>query len=59
MRRPREGDDHLAIMTRHQDESTTQRIKVLDAKIDAINTEANALVTVNTLIRQTKPLFIE
>ncbi|PSS21395.1 DNA double-strand break repair Rad50 ATPase like [Actinidia chinensis var. chinensis] len=44
---------------RYREESTTQKIRDLDAKIDAINTGANALVTVDTLVRQIKPPFPE
>ena len=46
-------------MTRRPGKSTTERIRDLDAKIDAINIGANALVIVDTLIRQTEPPFIE
>ncbi|GFZ10901.1 hypothetical protein Acr_22g0002990 [Actinidia rufa] len=44
---------------RCRDRSTTQKIRDLNARIDAINTRTNALVTVDALIRQAKPLFIE
>ncbi|GFZ17247.1 hypothetical protein Acr_26g0005170 [Actinidia rufa] len=44
---------------KHQDKFTTQKIKDLNARIDIINTEANAPVIVDTLIRQTKPPFTE
>ena len=44
---------------RHRDKSTTQKIKDLDARIDAINTCAHASVTVDALIKQTEPLFID
>ena len=44
-------------MHRHRDRSTNWKIKDLNAQIDAINTGANALVIVDVLIRQTKPLF--
>ena len=43
---------------RHREESNTQRFKDLDAKIDTINIGTKALVTVDTLIRQTKLPFI-
>ncbi|GFZ14445.1 RING/U-box superfamily protein [Actinidia rufa] len=42
-----------------RDKSTTQKIKDLDARINAINTGMNALVIVDALIRQTKPSFTE
>ena len=38
---------------KRRDISTTQRIRDLDAKIDTINTGANAPVTVDTLVRRT------
>ena len=46
-----EEECHLTEMTRRPGKSTTERIRDLDAKIDAINIGANALVTVNTLVR--------
>ena len=46
-------------MIGHREESNTQRIRDLDAKVDAINIGTNALVTVDTLIRQTEPPFTE
>ncbi|PSS08082.1 Sarcolemmal membrane-associated protein [Actinidia chinensis var. chinensis] len=49
---PRRGDRIGA-----QDKSTSQKIRDIDARLDAINTRTNALVTVDTLIRQTEPLF--
>ncbi|GFZ12712.1 hypothetical protein Acr_23g0010970 [Actinidia rufa] len=42
---------------RCRDNYTTQKIKDLDAWIDAINTGINALITVDVLIRKTEPLF--
>ncbi|GFS40777.1 hypothetical protein Acr_00g0070490 [Actinidia rufa] len=53
-RSPRRGDRIEA-----RDKSTSQKIRDLDARLNAINTEMNALVTVDTLIRQTEPPFIE
>ena len=44
-------------MTKHRDKSNTQRIRDLDAKIDAINIGVNAPVTRDTLIRQTEPPY--
>ncbi|GFZ03434.1 hypothetical protein Acr_16g0000580 [Actinidia rufa] len=52
-RSPHRGD-HI----RARDNSTSQKIRDLDARLDAINTGTNALVTVDTLIRQTEPPFI-
>ncbi|GFY95627.1 hypothetical protein Acr_10g0010120 [Actinidia rufa] len=49
----------LAELPTQKDGSITQKIKDLDARIDAINTGTNVLVTVDTLIKQTKPLFTE
>ncbi|GFZ19274.1 hypothetical protein Acr_27g0010130 [Actinidia rufa] len=43
-RSPRRGDH-----TKARDKSTSQRIRDLDARLDAINTGTNALVTVDTL----------
>ncbi|GFY87521.1 hypothetical protein Acr_05g0011600 [Actinidia rufa] len=40
-----------------RDKSTSQKIRDLDARLDAINTGTNAPVTVDTLIRQTEPPF--
>ncbi|GFY95082.1 hypothetical protein Acr_10g0004670 [Actinidia rufa] len=42
-----------------RDKSTSQKIRDLDARLDAINTGTNAPVTVDTVIRQTEPSFIE
>ncbi|GFY98091.1 hypothetical protein Acr_12g0006320 [Actinidia rufa] len=53
-RSPRRGD-HI----RARDKSTSQKIRDLDARLDAINTGAGAPVTVDTLIRQTEPPFTE
>ncbi|GFY93767.1 hypothetical protein Acr_09g0002130 [Actinidia rufa] len=39
--------------------STSQKIRDLDAQLDAINTGTCALVTVDTLIRQTEPPFTQ
>ncbi|GFZ14442.1 hypothetical protein Acr_24g0006320 [Actinidia rufa] len=52
-RSPHRGD-HI----RARDKSTSQKIQDLDAQLDAINTRTNAPMTVDTLIRQTKPPFI-
>ncbi|GFS37364.1 hypothetical protein Acr_00g0051530 [Actinidia rufa] len=46
-----------AIIPRRETKSTSQRIRDLDARLDAINTGTNAPVTVDTLVRQTDPLF--
>ncbi|GFZ05554.1 hypothetical protein Acr_17g0011260 [Actinidia rufa] len=54
-RSPRQYDQAL----KRCDKFTTQKIKDLNAQIDAINTGANASVTVDTLIRQTEPPFTE
>ncbi|GFY85688.1 hypothetical protein Acr_04g0004260 [Actinidia rufa] len=51
-RSPHRGD-HI----RTRDKSTSQKIRDLDARLDAINTGTNAPVTVDTLIRQTEPPF--
>ncbi|GFZ10627.1 hypothetical protein Acr_22g0000250 [Actinidia rufa] len=53
-RSPRRGD-HV----RARDKSTSQKIRDLDARLDAINTGAGAPVTVDTLIKQTEPPFTE
>ncbi|GFZ03670.1 hypothetical protein Acr_16g0002940 [Actinidia rufa] len=42
-----------------RDNSTSQKIRDLDALLDAINTGTNAPVTVDTLIKQTEPPFTE
>ncbi|GFZ00949.1 hypothetical protein Acr_14g0005840 [Actinidia rufa] len=42
-----------------RDKSTSQRIRDLDARLDAINTGTNAPVTIDTLVRQTDPPFTE
>ncbi|GFY82417.1 hypothetical protein Acr_02g0006570 [Actinidia rufa] len=42
---------------KRREKSTTQKIRDLNAKIDAINADASAPVTVDALIRQTEPLF--
>ncbi|GFZ18385.1 hypothetical protein Acr_27g0001240 [Actinidia rufa] len=44
---------------KRRDKFTTQKIRDLDASIDAINTSTNASITVDALIWQTKPPFIE
>ncbi|GFY87355.1 hypothetical protein Acr_05g0009940 [Actinidia rufa] len=53
-RSPRRGDH-----TQARDKSTSQRIRDLDARLNAINTRTNAPVTVDTLVRQTDPPFTE
>ncbi|GFS39349.1 hypothetical protein Acr_00g0062460 [Actinidia rufa] len=53
-RSPRRGD-HV----RARDKSTSQKIRDLDARLDAINTGVGAPVTVDTLIKQTEPPFTE
>ncbi|GFZ18269.1 hypothetical protein Acr_27g0000080 [Actinidia rufa] len=54
-RSPHHGDQ----VPRRRDKSTTQKIRDLDARIDAINTGANAPVTIEALIKQTDPPFTE
>ena len=44
---------------RSRDKSTTQKFKDFDARIDAINIDTNAPVTVDALIRQIEPQFTE
>ncbi|GFS32204.1 hypothetical protein Acr_00g0021330 [Actinidia rufa] len=44
---------------RRQNKSTTQKIRDLNARIDAINRGTSAPVTVDALIKQTEPTFIE
>ncbi|GFZ13233.1 hypothetical protein Acr_23g0016180 [Actinidia rufa] len=51
-RSPNRGD-HIEA----RDKSTSQKIRDLDARLDAINTGTNAPVTVNALVRQTDPPF--
>ncbi|GFZ21690.1 hypothetical protein Acr_29g0008520 [Actinidia rufa] len=46
-----------AILTEARDKSTSQKIRDLDARLDAINTGTNAPVTVDALVRQTDPPF--
>ncbi|GFS43263.1 hypothetical protein Acr_00g0084440 [Actinidia rufa] len=53
-RSPRRGDH-----TEAREKSTSQKIRDLDARLDAINTGMNAPVTVDTLVRQTDPPFTE
>ncbi|GFS44223.1 hypothetical protein Acr_00g0089230 [Actinidia rufa] len=48
---------HRGNHIRARDKSTSQKIRDLDARLDAINTGTNAPVTVDTLIRQTEPPF--
>ncbi|GFZ21446.1 hypothetical protein Acr_29g0006080 [Actinidia rufa] len=42
-----------------RNKSTSQKFRDLDARLDAINTGTSAPVTVDTLIKQTEPPFIE
>ncbi|GFY98987.1 hypothetical protein Acr_13g0003880 [Actinidia rufa] len=42
-----------------RNKSTSQKNRDLDARLDAINTGTNVLVTVDTLIRQTEPPFTQ
>ncbi|PSS11642.1 Pyrophosphate--fructose 6-phosphate 1-phosphotransferase [Actinidia chinensis var. chinensis] len=44
---------------RRRDRSTTQKIRDLDARINAINTCTSAPVIVDALIKQTNPLYTE
>ncbi|GFS41820.1 hypothetical protein Acr_00g0076520 [Actinidia rufa] len=53
-RSPHRGD-HIEA----RNKSTSQKIRDLDARLDAINTRTNASVTVDTLIRQTEPPFTQ
>ncbi|GFZ13017.1 hypothetical protein Acr_23g0014020 [Actinidia rufa] len=53
-RSPHRGDH-----TEAQDKSTSQKIRDLDTRLDAINTGMNVPVTVDTLVRQTDPPFTE
>ncbi|GFY84576.1 hypothetical protein Acr_03g0013500 [Actinidia rufa] len=53
----RRGSPHRGDHIRARDKSTSQKIRDLDARLDAINTGTNAPVTVDTLIRQTEPPF--
>ncbi|GFS39094.1 hypothetical protein Acr_00g0061150 [Actinidia rufa] len=53
-RSPRRGD-HIEI----RNKSTLQKIQDLDAQLDTINAGTNALVTMDTLIRQIEPPFTE
>ena len=42
---------------RHRDSSTSQKLKDLDTRLDAINIGASALMTIDALIKQTEPPF--
>ncbi|GFY84511.1 hypothetical protein Acr_03g0012850 [Actinidia rufa] len=53
-RSPHRGDQIKA-----RNKSTSQKIRDLDAQLNAINTRTNAPVIVDTLIRQTEPPFTE
>ncbi|GFY97877.1 hypothetical protein Acr_12g0004180 [Actinidia rufa] len=59
--RRREGGGVLieTIGSRHENKSTSQKFRDLDARLDAINTRTSAPVIVDTLIKQTEPLFTE
>ncbi|GFS42938.1 hypothetical protein Acr_00g0082700 [Actinidia rufa] len=50
-------EDHNA--PRCRDKSTTQKIRDLDTRIDAINMGANAIGIIDALIRQVEPPFTE
>ncbi|GFS38726.1 hypothetical protein Acr_00g0059080 [Actinidia rufa] len=50
---------HRGGNTRARDKSTSQKIRDLDARLDAINTGTNAPITVDALVRQTDPPFTE
>ncbi|GFY97870.1 hypothetical protein Acr_12g0004110 [Actinidia rufa] len=45
--------------TRHRNMSTSQKIRDLDARLDAINTRVVVPIIVDALIRQTEPPFTE
>ncbi|GFS41689.1 hypothetical protein Acr_00g0075810 [Actinidia rufa] len=53
-RSPNRGDH-----TGARDKSISQKIRDLDARLDAINTGTNAPITVDALVRQTDPPFTE
>ncbi|GFZ03786.1 hypothetical protein Acr_16g0004100 [Actinidia rufa] len=59
LRPDREGGGAPAEVTTPgaRDKSTSQKIRDLDARLDAINTGTNAPVTVDALVRQTDPPF--
>ncbi|GFY86564.1 hypothetical protein Acr_05g0002030 [Actinidia rufa] len=57
MRRGR--SPHRGGNTGARDKSTSQKIRDLDARLDAINTGTNAPITVDALVRQTDPPFTE
>ncbi|GFZ09055.1 hypothetical protein Acr_20g0008630 [Actinidia rufa] len=50
---------HRGGHTRARDKSTSQKIRDLDARLDAINTGTNAPITVDALVRQTDPPVTE
>ncbi|GFY88244.1 MATE efflux family protein [Actinidia rufa] len=50
---------HRGGHTRARDRSISQKIRDLDARLDAINTGTNAPITVDALVRQTDPPFTE
>ncbi|GFZ14862.1 hypothetical protein Acr_24g0010520 [Actinidia rufa] len=50
---------HRGGNTRARDKSHSQKIRDLDARLDAINTGTNAPITVDALVRQTDPPFTE
>ncbi|GFY86076.1 hypothetical protein Acr_04g0008140 [Actinidia rufa] len=50
---------HRGGHTRARDKSTSQKIRDLDARLDAINIGTNAPITVDALVRQTDPPFTE
>ncbi|GFZ15647.1 hypothetical protein Acr_25g0000560 [Actinidia rufa] len=61
LRSDREGGGAPAEVTTlgHEIKSTSQKIRDLDARLDAINTGVGAPVTVDTLIKQIEPPFTE
>ena len=44
-------------MPKHRDNSTCQKIRELDARLDAINIGVGTPITVDILIKQTEPPF--
>ena len=46
-------------LPRRRDNSTSQKIRNLNARLDAINTGTSAPITVDALIRQTEPPFTQ
>ena len=56
-RKPGRSPRHDDRVHGHFDKSNTQEFKDLDARINTINTDMNASVTVDALIRQIDPPF--